>query len=49
MEAVDILGQRTSEWSHTSLLMRNSQSTRQFMSYVLFHAIYRFSHNPKKK
>lgn len=49
VEAVDILSQRTSEWSHTSLLMRNSQSTRQFMSYVLFHAIYRFSHNPKKK
>lgn len=49
VEAVDILSQRTSERSETTLLTRLSQSTRQFMSYVLFHAIYRFSYNPKKK
>lgn len=43
LEAVDILHQRTAEWSHISPQSRNDGRLETFLSYVMFSAIYRFN------
>lgn len=43
LEAVDILNQRTSEYSRITPEMRHFSRNEVFLSYVLFHAIYRFN------
>ena len=43
IEAVDILHQRTSEWSYLSATSRNFSRTETFHSYLMLSAIYRFN------
>lgn len=43
LEAVDILHQRTSEWSYLSATSRNFSRTETFHSYLMLSAIYRFN------
>ncbi len=43
LEAVDILHQRTSEWSYLSANSRNFSRTATFHSYLMLSAIYRFN------
>ncbi len=42
LEAVDILGQRTSEYSVVTPTLRHFSRNKVFQSYVMLHAIYRF-------
>jgi hypothetical protein len=43
LEAVDLLHQRTSEYSSISPQMRYFSREKAFFSYVMLHAIYRFN------
>ena len=42
LEAVDILGQRTSEYSIITPTLRSFSRNKVFQSYIMLHAIYRF-------
>ena len=43
LEAVDLLQQRTAEYSYVSPSMRYFSREKVFFSYVMLHAIYRFN------
>ena len=43
LEAVDILGQRTAEYSYITPAMRDFTRKKVFQSYIMLHAVYRFN------